>query len=173
MAMFTGFIWNYSTWTYPAIYTATLSPQPPQDTELVSKPIAGQAPLPIEQLIATTNGVLPVGEIMSISLPTKPDGIIRIEKEVPGQETAAVSLDPFSGKILKVDGLGTQKSVGDRILDSFGPVHFGTFAGEASRILYLFVGLSPTILLVTGFMMWRYRRRSSTPTPAKPKVSQL
>jgi uncharacterized iron-regulated membrane protein len=45
-------------------------------------------------------------------------------------------------------------------MDSFIPVHFGTFAGLPSRIFYVFVWLSPTFLLITGFMMYRYRRRT-------------
>lgn len=134
MAMLTGFIWNYSTWTYPAIYAATLSPQPPTETGLVSKAIAGQAPLPIPQLLQTATAVLPIGEITSVSLPTKPEGVLRVTKELPSQETAFISLDQFSGAILKVEGIAG-KSVGDQFLDSFAPVHFGTFAGLPSQIL--------------------------------------
>lgn len=47
---------------------------------------------------------------------------------------------------------------GDRILNSFTPLHYGTFGGIPTRILYVFVGLAPTVLLVTGFFMWRYRK---------------
>jgi uncharacterized iron-regulated membrane protein len=171
MAMFTGFVWNYGTWANPLIYAATFSPQPPAETELASK-VTGQAPLPIAQLLQTATTVLPIGEITSVSLPTKPEGVLRVTKELPSQETASVSLDQFSGAILQVEGI-TGKSVGDRILDSFVPVHFGTFAGLPSQILYVFVGLSPTILLITGLIMWRHRRRTPTLTPVKPTVSQL
>jgi uncharacterized iron-regulated membrane protein len=45
MAMFTGFIWNFNTWTDPIIYAVTASPQPPEPELLVSKAIAGKAPL--------------------------------------------------------------------------------------------------------------------------------
>ncbi|MEH2253026.1 PepSY-associated TM helix domain-containing protein [Nostoc sp.] len=45
----------------------------------------------------------------------------------------------------------------DRVIDSFGNLHFGTFWGLTSQILYVFVGLAPLVLFLTGLMMWRYR----------------
>ncbi|NJM71508.1 MAG: TonB-dependent siderophore receptor [Scytonema sp. RU_4_4] len=47
--------------------------------------------------------------------------------------------------------------VGDRVLNSFVPLHYGTFGGLPTRILYVFVGLAPLILFVTGFVMYWYR----------------
>lgn len=73
-----------------------------------------------------------------------------------------VAIDRYSGEIIKVQDLNTKKPLGDRVMDSFIPFHFGTFAGLPSRILYVFVGLSPTILLITGFIMWRYRKRGNS-----------
>jgi uncharacterized iron-regulated membrane protein len=37
--------------------------------------------------------------------------------------------------------------------------HFGLFWGIWGRIIYFCVGLVPTILLATGFVMWQYRRK--------------
>ncbi|WP_334963502.1 PepSY-associated TM helix domain-containing protein [Nostoc sp.] len=47
--------------------------------------------------------------------------------------------------------------LGDRILNSFRPLHFGTFWGLPSRIFYVFVRLAPLVLSVTGFVIWWYR----------------
>jgi uncharacterized iron-regulated membrane protein len=52
-----------------------------------------------------------------------------------------------------------QLSLGDRVLNSFTPLHYGTFGGLPTRIFYVFVGLTPLILLATGFVMWWYRKR--------------
>jgi uncharacterized iron-regulated membrane protein len=132
---------------------------------VTSKPIANQPPVAVNaQLIKTASAALPKGDITSIYFPTEPEGVIRINKTIQEQEFAAI-VDQYSGKVIKVDNpLLQPKSLGDRFLESFGPVHFGTFAGEASHVLYVFVGLSPTILLITGFVMWWYRQR-----PAKPQ----
>lgn len=158
MAMFTGFIWNYGTWTTPLIYTTTFSPQA-EAQEPVSKIIPGKLPLQFtNSLLAKVNAALPEGKVTTIYFPTKPKGVFRVNKEINGQEVNAV-IDRYSGEIIKVQDLNTKKSLGDRVMDSFVPVHFGTFAGLPSRIFYVFVGLSPTILLITGFIMWRYRKR--------------
>lgn len=54
--------------------------------------------------------------------------------------------------------------MGDCILNTFTPIHYETFGGLPTRILYVFVGLSPTILFITGLVMYRLRRR--------PKIAQ-
>jgi uncharacterized iron-regulated membrane protein len=155
MAMFTGFIWNFATWTDPILYAITASPKPPEAVPLVSKPIAGQAPLPFtETLLEKINAVLPEDKAASIFLPSKPEDAI----EVWGAKV--IYLDRFSGEILKIgeNGTHTQPSRADRLFDWFMSVHFGTFAGVYSRIFYVFVGLAPALLLITGFVMWWHRK---------------
>jgi uncharacterized iron-regulated membrane protein len=59
----------------------------------------------------------------------------------------------------------TKASLGEKIANGVDIFHFGLFCGITGRILYFCVGLAPTILLITGFIMWRYRR--------KPKVTEV
>jgi uncharacterized iron-regulated membrane protein len=155
MAMFTGFIWNYGTWTTPAIYAATFSSQP---DEPVSKVIPGKPALKLtDLLLAKASAALPEGKVTYVNFPTEPKGVFQVYKEINGQEVYA-AIDRYSGEIIKVQHLTTKKSLGDRVMDSFIPLHFGTFAGLPSRIFYVLIGLSPTFLLITGFMMWRNRK---------------
>ncbi|PSB06721.1 peptidase [Pleurocapsa sp. CCALA 161] len=173
MAMFTGFIWNYGTWTTPAIYAATFSPQPPEEREIVSKAIPGKTSIQLtESLIQKANAALPEGKITSVYFPTEPKGTFRVEKELPNEVWTSAYIDRYSGQIIKADSLPGQKSIGDRVMDSFVPVHFGTFAGLPSRIMYVFVGVSHTILLITGFIMWRDRKgRKSERSPIIASLS--
>jgi len=76
---------------------------------------------------------------------------------------SSVVLDAYSGQVLQVND-SRQAALGDRILNSFAPLHFGTFAGLWSRWLYVFVGLSPIVLFWTGAVMWKYRKKPS-PSP--------
>jgi uncharacterized iron-regulated membrane protein len=169
MAMFTGFIWNYGTWTTPLIYAATFSPQT-EAQEPVSKAIPGKPPIKFtDLLLAKANAALPSGRVTSIYFPTKPEGVFRVNKEINGKEVNAV-IDRYSGEIIKVQDLNTKKSLGDRVMDSFIPLHFGTFAGLPSRIFYVLVGLSPTFLLITGFMMWRDRKGGKSQQNLKTPV---
>lgn len=162
MAMLTGFIWNFHPWTDRIIYIITASPKPPEPELLVSKPIAGNAPLLFtDTLLQKINAVLPKDKeaTATIFFPSKPEETI----EVWGAEV--IYLDQFSGEILKVgeNGTSTQPSRADILFNWFSIVHFGTFAGLPSRIFYIFVGLSPTILLITGFIMWQYRKQGKSP----------
>ena len=44
-------------------------------------------------------------------------------------------------------------------IDSFRTLHFGTFAGLTSRIIWAVVGALPLILSITGFWLWYQRRQ--------------
>jgi uncharacterized iron-regulated membrane protein len=69
-----------------------------------------------------------------------------------------VHLDQFTGEVTQLtDGLKPTRA--EVIMNQFGPLHFGAFWGIPSRILYVFVGLAPTVLMVTGVIMWWYLRR--------------
>jgi uncharacterized iron-regulated membrane protein len=43
--------------------------------------------------------------------------------------------------------------------------HVGSFAGSYSKVFYLFVGLSPAILSITGFMLWWRRKNYAQKRP--------
>ncbi len=56
-----------------------------------------------------------------------------------------------------------------QILDSFTPLHYGTFGGLPVKILWCIGGLAPGILSITGFLMW-YKRKF--PKRRKQTVSE-
>jgi uncharacterized iron-regulated membrane protein len=157
LTAFTGFCWNFYDFTQPAIYTLTATPTLPEPE---SKPIAGKTPLKLTELLAKVEAAFPEGKLTTVYLPEKPEEALSAYLQV-GDGVAyanAVYLDQFTGQVIRIDDERKAK-LGYRILNSFFPLHFGTFGGISTRILYVFVGLAPTILLVTGFVMWRYRRR--------------
>ena len=45
------------------------------------------------------------------------------------------------------------------IVDSFRELHFGTFGGLASRIIWAVTGALPLILAITGLTIWWVRKR--------------
>lgn len=168
---FTGFCWNFYDFAEPAIYAVTLSPKPP---EPVSVPIAGKSTLGIGEILKKAETALPGAATTYISFPGDPKGTFTVYKKQPQEfnefGNSAVYLDGYSGKVLYVKN-GLKPSLGDRILNSFTPLHYGTFGGLPTRILYIFVGLAPLILSVTGFVMWWYRRRTKTQRPTdKPTI---
>lgn len=153
----TGFGWNFYDQTEPLIYAATLTPKSPQP---VSQPLAGKSPLRIQEILKKSDAVLPDAETVGLSFPQSPEGVFRVRKRFKEEPTkygrSSVYLDQFTGKVLQVDN-ALKPSRAQAILNSFGPIHFGTFGGLPTRIFYVFVGLAPAILFVTGLIMWWYR----------------
>jgi uncharacterized iron-regulated membrane protein len=162
MIAFTGFCWNFWEQTEPMIYAATFTPKP---VELVSKAIPGKAALGLTEILHRTETALPGLETTSVSLPDGPTGVFRINRKRPEEINrwgdSTVYLDQYSGEVLQIQDSRTAK-LGDRVINSFAPMHYGTFGGIWTRILYVFVGLAPTALLVTGFIMWRYRKQPAS-----------
>lgn len=170
MIAFTGFCWNFYEQTEPIIYAATFTPKP---VEPVSQVIPGQEPITPSKILQRANTALPEATTTSISLPTEPDGVYRVNKKFPQEREAwgrsQVYLDQYTGEVLRVKDVRSL-SRGEAVLDAFSPMHYGTFGGLPTRILYVFIGLSPTILFITGLVMYRYRRRGTTVTeePRQP-----
>ena len=54
-------------------------------------------------------------------------------------------------------------------------IHFGTFWGHYSRILWIFIGLVVPFLYFTGFYAWwsKLKRRQNTPYSAPCKRKSL
>ncbi|BCL34198.1 PepSY-associated TM helix domain-containing protein [Nostoc sp. MS1] len=155
----TGFAWNFYDFSVPFIYATTFTPQPP---ELISKPVPGKSPVALSKVLANADAAIPNAQTIYIGLPSKLEGIIRVGKRQAHETSyygeSEITLDQYTGEVLRV--VDSRKvGLGDRILIWFTPLHFGTYWGIYSRILYVFVGLAPLILFVTGFVMWWYRHR--------------
>jgi uncharacterized iron-regulated membrane protein len=169
LPVFTGFCWNLSEITRPIIYAATLSPMPVEDAKSI---ILDNKKVPLKPLkfsdrfLQLADSALPGFETAYISLPTDSDepksGTFIIRKRSSPDDISwdsSVFINQYSGKIIRVDN-GLKMSLGMRFENSFVSLHYGRYWGLLSRILYVFVGLSPTILFLTGFVMWWYRRQN-------------
>ncbi|BAY99595.1 peptidase [Tolypothrix tenuis PCC 7101] len=155
---FTGFCWNFYSYAEPVIYGVTFSSKPIEPT---SQPIPGKSPLALAEILQLADVALPDAITTYIGFPSSPEAVFIVGKRFPEEKEvwrSRVYLDQYTGKVLQVRN-SRSLSFGDEVVDAFNPLHFGTFGGLLTRILYIFVGLSPAILLVTGFVMWRYRYR--------------
>jgi outer membrane receptor for ferric coprogen and ferric-rhodotorulic acid len=68
-----------------------------------------------------------------------------------------VELRPATGEIVHVHDSRTA-GVGEWIETNTFGLHIGTWAGLPGRLAYLLLGLSPALLAVTGWRLWRRRR---------------
>jgi uncharacterized iron-regulated membrane protein len=68
-------------------------------------------------------------------------------------ELTSVYLDQYTGVALTAPTT-TQRTIGDLVMAWVAPLHVGNFGGNAVRVVWLVLGLSPPVLFVTGFIMW-------------------
>ncbi|GAB4243306.1 MAG: hypothetical protein Kow0049_32850 [Stanieria sp.] len=116
---FTGFCCNFYAQTEPLIYAATFSPKP---VEPVSQVIPGKASIGLNEILQRAETALPGGKVTYIGLPTEPEGVFRIYKQLPGQKdkwSSEVALDRYTGKVLKVTDATKSLSLGTTVLNSF------------------------------------------------------
>lgn len=90
-------------------------------------------------------------------------GRLRSDPSYYGRTYSNIAVNCQTGAIDGITLLRDKPFV-DRILTVLQPLHFGDYAGIWVKLLYTIGGLLPGILAVSGFMVWRQRNRSTTPS---------
>lgn len=173
LTSFTGFCWNFDSFADAIIHTATFTHKQPDP---VSKPIPGKSPLEVSDLLEKADAALPEAVTTVIYLPRKPEDVLKVRKKLPQEaETSGQSyvyLDQYTGGVVQLIN-GLMPSRVERVWNSFEPLHYGTFGGLPTRILYVFVGLAPLFLFITGFVMWWYRWKGKNRMQTMKAVERL
>jgi uncharacterized iron-regulated membrane protein len=120
-------------------------------------------PLNLDALIADTAQRIPGYRAGFVSLPTEDGWPITFYGNAPGHFLtgpygSTVSYDPNTHAFKEATDI-RQAGLWARIADTFTPLHYGTFGGLTVKILWALGGLTPGALAITGFIMWRLRRR--------------
>ncbi|WP_346837435.1 PepSY-associated TM helix domain-containing protein [Microbulbifer sp. SAOS-129_SWC] len=112
-----------------------------------------------------------------ITMPWEPGVNITFWGDVPSgnpllsQYASSVTFDAQSGDLVAAADI-RDAGLGTKIIDSYRRLHFGDFAGLASRVLWCVVGLSPLLLSVTGLYLWIRRRDKRRAARAKRRRLQ-
>jgi uncharacterized iron-regulated membrane protein len=157
----TGCFWNFWGATKPSIYTATIDITPPS---VMSKSIPSPT-LSIQSVLDRANAVFPNSVTTFVLFPRSTADAWRVGRKFPQEQEphglSFVDLDRSTGEILASRN-AVNPVIGEGIINAFKPIHRGSFDGLPTRILYLFIGLSPTVLFITSLVTcWQsYRRKS-------------
>jgi uncharacterized iron-regulated membrane protein len=106
-----------------------------------------------------------------------PLGILMRRRNSPGYEyTDTVYFNPYDGAYISTWRYGVNQSLGDWIIWSQIPLHFGTYWGLGVKIAWAAAGLAIPLLAVTGLLMYwnralrrkwaRLQRARAAPVPA-------
>lgn len=114
-------------------------------------------PVAIEPMVAASLAAHPDASLYGITPASTPSGSVLVRLAPPHAEDRGdfilLAFDQYSGRVLR-DLDSRQQGLAMRIMLFMGPLHFGAFAGHWSRIAWIFLGFTPGVLFLSGFMMW-------------------
>ena len=120
----------------------------------------------LQSALQTAKASLPEAEATFVSLPTDQTQPLSVRMRAEGEwhpnGRSYVYLHPRTGDVLRVDDARAAPP-GSRLLYMLYPLHIGSFGGPIVRWLYMLMGLMPTVLTVTGMIIWftRWRKTSN------------
>lgn len=119
--------------------------------------------LPLDRLAGVATRRLPGFQINYLSFPWQEGGAVRFfgsfadDHPLRSPYHSTVSFDAATGEPLGHQHIG-DTSLWQQTYDTFGPLHYGTFGGLATRILWCVLGSAPAFLALSGFVVWWKRR---------------
>jgi len=119
----------------------------------------GRRPLDVHVVIARAQELLPGGRIAAVILPATDRGAVVVQVSRAQRDRLDdtgdlhFTFDQYSGALLSTWDRRS-RSIGDAVLSWIVPLHFGHFGGLATRVLWVLLGLSPSLLFATSAVMW-------------------
>jgi uncharacterized iron-regulated membrane protein len=167
LAAFTGLVWSFN-WFSKAVYTVTgggeLKPYilPKSDTLTM----AAQLPKLLDQLYVQLKKAEPEASTLYFALPADSSGIFRVSivhRRNSYYQTDNLFFDQYTLKPLQGQGpyagKYTEASTADKIRRMNLEIHDGRIFGVFGKFLAFCSSLTGASLSVTGFILWRKRKR--------------
>lgn len=85
-------------------------------------------------------------------------GDVNTNNPLNSEYSSTVSFDKVTGELLSKSDI-REAGFLTVFIDSFRKLHFGYFGGLTTRIIWCVIGLSPVILMITGFYLYWDRRK--------------
>jgi uncharacterized iron-regulated membrane protein len=154
--------------------TNTLTASPPRPAPPLSAPseTGGAAAPSLDELLRKADHLLP-GPTTWINFPQTPQAPLVIRKKMPEEfhpnGRSFVYFDQYTGEMLLAEKAAAAP-VGTRVHNMFYPIHTGVIGGSFTRALQMVIGFSPLILLVTGYVMWKNRKKAKAYKTASRKL---
>ena len=118
----------------------------------------------LESVLAAAQQASPHGRLFALSDPslTTPVVYAQMDLRAPGDfsHRDIVTIDSQSAHVLTVWHYGQNHSLGDWLIWSMHPLHFGTLWGMPFKIMWFLLGVGLALLSITGLLMYwnRYLR---------------
>lgn len=159
----------------PIVMKLTGSTPLPDEPKKIEVPADGRRIAP-SQAVAAAQQQMPNGKLYRLYYPTEPSAPYRVFLNPPESFRARYSearfvVDSYSGKVI-YESSDRTRSRGDAVMMWILPLHFGTFGGLTTQVLYLFGTLAPVVLVITGLKLYLGRRAKQQKSP-QAKITKL
>ena len=150
----TGGIMEFSQHVRSVSYNISGIPQPKKPVSIRKSNL--QAPT-LDQFLEEAEIALPGGQ-STLIFPAKNSTVPvlvrkRLEGDVHPNGRSFIYLDRYSGEVLKVENIHYALWV-EKLMMWMYPLHIGSYGGVPTRILYVFLGLTPVALFFTGLVIF-------------------
>jgi uncharacterized iron-regulated membrane protein len=156
------FGWPREVFQFVNSFSPVITARPPAINVI---PQTAVSELDIGSIVARARTIDPGTTLGGISFPYSrraPLAILMRRHNAPGYEYVdTVYFNPYSGQYISTWRYGVNQSLGDWIVWSQVPLHFGTYWGPAVKLVWAAAGLAIPLLAVTGLLMYwnRWLRR--------------
>jgi uncharacterized iron-regulated membrane protein len=143
----------------PVVKAALLAPDAVPDPR--SRSTMG-ARISVIRALGVARDALPDATLAFVDVPGAIDAPYRVRVQVPGDPHrrfpgSYVFVDQHDARVLAIHDI-RRGNIGTTINAWVRPLHDGSVGGWPVRILAVLIGVTPTILFVTGFLHWQRRR---------------
>ncbi len=118
--------------------------------------------VPLDSVLATAQEKFKDGTPTMIFFPKDDTSVfsVRMHQKWDFERTGSnhIYIHPTTGKIIATN-LWKDKPAAEKLVRSMYFIHFGTFLGHFSRILWILISLTVPFLYFTGFYIWVIRNR--------------
>ncbi len=153
-------------WSFPQTYEAGIEKLTGGPVKLNApriERVEGLGDAPMDEVLRVAMAAIPGGTPTLFRPAAKPNEVHSLHHILPGdwrtQGDNAVYVHPQTAEVVRVT-YHKDLPLGVRLQRDIFGLHFGTFAGHPSRVLWVVMGVTPAVLAVTGVLMWWNRSLS-------------
>jgi uncharacterized iron-regulated membrane protein len=147
--------------TWPQVYrdvVSRVSPVTRRQAPRSTVPVTPGPSVTLDTVIARARQANPAQPAIRVDLPgtpTSPYVVVATRAPEDGARASTTTfVDRYSGAVLEVRRGGQPATWGDAVIAWLAPLHTGHFGGPVVHVVWAVLGLAPTVLFVTGLLMW-------------------
>jgi uncharacterized iron-regulated membrane protein len=171
----TGLVWAFDWFSDAVYFVASGGESHKQDVNVVSDTTQARTPLLVDRIYQDFSKAYPGFNTLYLSIPENESGTISayaVFSDSRHYPYVWQRFDRYSGKVLHTETF-EQLNRGEKLRSMNYDLHVGSILGMPGKILAFFASLICSLLPVTGFLIWRGKRRAKRTTVMTSKKETL